>query len=314
MRRSRLTFPGGIAKITSPFLLLPQRQPAGIRGCPEELMISIGAASRKLFFKEVQPEGKEPLATVVLVHGAGGSHLSWRRQTDTMGERFRIIAVDLPGHGLSDETGESTISGHSGRIIELMDALGLEEVVLGGHSMGGAIALDTALRNPDRLAALLLVGTGARLRVQPEIFSVIKTDFELAKEAMAAMFFGAEPPDELVEEEKRHLGENAPEVLIGDFTACDSFDVMEEIASIDMPTLIVCGKEDRLTPAKYSEFLHNKIEGSEMVLFDNCGHMPMLERSAEFNHSVSSFLTGLKQEKRAWPENAEPAGSPKSAI
>ena len=234
-------------------------------------MKSIDVASRKLFFKDVQPEGKEPLATILLVHGAGGSHLSWRRQTRELAAAFRLVLVDLPGHGRSGGAGETTVQGYTRYVVDLMDALGLERVILGGHSMGGAIAVEAALRNPGRLGGLLL-----------------------AIEGMANFLFGPEPSKDLVEEEKRLLGENSSEILLQDFTACDSFDVKDEVASINLPTLILCGKQDRLTPVKYSEFLHEGIKRSEIVFFDNCGHMPMLEQSDEFNRCVSSFLAGLQ--------------------
>jgi pimeloyl-ACP methyl ester carboxylesterase len=81
--------------------------------------------------------------------------------------------------------------------------------------------------------------------------------------------------------------------MLKDFTACDSFDIMEHVGSIHAPTLIVCGREDRLTPPKYSEALREKISGSEIVLLDECGHMPMLEQSGKFNERVSSFVMRL---------------------
>ena len=257
-------------------------------------MRSIEVASRKFFFEDVQPEGAESKATVLFIHGAGGSHLSWRFQIEHLKDKFRIIAVDLPGHGMSGGEGEETISGHAKCVTALMDALELEDVVLGGHSMGGAIALKIALENPDRLGGLLLVGTGARLRVMPMIFSMIKDDFNAAVEGMASSFFGSAAPENIVNEEKRLLAKNSPDVMIRDFTACDSFDVISELATISLPTLILCGNQDSLTPVKYSEFLHDKIKGSEVVFFDDCGHMPMIERSAEFNEAVASFLTRLK--------------------
>ena len=159
--------------------------------------------------------------------------------------------------------------------------------------MGGAVALEIALGCSDRVGGLLLVGTGARLRVLPAIFSTIRENFELALEGMAGFLFGPEASPELIEEEKQLLAKNSADVLFNDFTACDAFDAMEKVASIRLPTLIVCGREDRLTPPKYSEFLHERIENSEMALLDGCGHMPMLERSREFNDCVSSFLLRL---------------------
>jgi pimeloyl-ACP methyl ester carboxylesterase len=257
-------------------------------------MKSIEVASRNFFFEDAQPEGTESTATIVFVHGAGGSHKSWRYQLKYLSDRFRIIAVDLPGHGMSGGEGEETIGEYARYLTALMDALELENVVLGGHSMGGAIALKVALENPDRLGGLLLVGTGARLRVMPMIFSMIKDDFDAAVEGMGSSFFGPAASEDIMNEEKRLLAKSSPDVMLQDFTACDSFDVINELSSISLLTLILCGNQDSLTPVKYSEFLHDKIENSEVVFFDNCGHMPMVEQSVEFNEAVASFLTRLQ--------------------
>ncbi len=97
----------------------------------------------------------------------------------------------------------------------------------------------------------------------------------------------------LIDDQKRLLADNSPDVLLGDFTACDSFDAMKEFPAISLPTLILCGKQDMLTPVKYSEFLRDNMADSEAVFFDDCGHMPMIEKSAEFNEAVASFLARL---------------------
>ncbi len=257
-------------------------------------MGAIHIASEKLFFEDIQPKREESRATLVLIHGAGGSHLSWRRQFDDLSEEYRVIAVDLPGHGMSGGKGEVTIRQYSRCVTALMDTLALTKVVLGGHSMGGAIALDVASRDAARVRALLLVGAGARLRVLPAIFSLIRQDFALAIEGVGNSLFSSEAPTELIAEEKQLLARFSRDVLIKDFTACDSFDMMDKLDSIATPALIACGKDDRLTPPKYSEHLHEKLANSELVVFDHCGHMPMLEKSTEFNRCVSSFLTKLR--------------------
>lgn len=256
-------------------------------------MKAVQVASQKLFFKDVQPENKDPLATLLLLHGAGGSHMSWRRQIEGISNRFRIIAVDLPGHGRSEGAGEATVSGYARYTAELMESLGLRNVILGGHSMGGAVALEIALRAPARVRGLLLVGTGARLRVLPAIFTMIRQDFDIAMQGMANFMFGPDAAADLIDEERQLLAKNSTDIMLKDFTACDSFDVMSEVGSLKVPALIVCGGQDRLTPPKYSEFLHEKIRGSEIALFDRTGHMPMLERSNQFNERVSSFLMRL---------------------
>jgi pimeloyl-ACP methyl ester carboxylesterase len=257
-------------------------------------MGKIAIDSQTIYFQDARPKGVEPMATILFIHGAGGSSQSWRLQYESLSESFRVIGVDLPGHGMTGGPGEETIADFANNITSLMDALGLESTVLGGHSMGGAIALDIALRSPDRVAGLVLVGTGARLRVMPMIFPMLKDDFAGALDQMGSTFFGSGVSEELMNEEKQLLAKNSPDVMIRDFKACDSFDVMEEVSSISKPTLVVCGDHDMLSPPKYAAFMSEKIEGSEYVLFEGCGHMPMLEKSEEFNKVVASFLARLK--------------------
>jgi len=273
--------------------LKPELKRLSAREVDEIRMKSIEVGSRKLFFEDIQPERCQPTATIVFVHGAGGSNLTWRFQLQNLTSKFRVIAVDLPGHGMSEGPAQTTIRSYAEYVEALMDALDLHNVILGGHSMGGAITLAIALRNPARLGGLLLVGTGARLRVLPTIFSLIRDNFEVAIEGMGNFAFGPNVSQDIVEEHKRLMRQNTPDVLIQDFTACDSFDIMDQIFEINLPTLILCGKDDRLTPSKYSELLHEKIGGSEAVFFEGCGHLPMAEQSAAFNEAVESFLTRL---------------------
>jgi len=130
--------------------------------------------------------------------------------------------------------------------------------------------------------------------VLPAIFTLIREDFNLAIQAIAGFVFCPSAPAELIEEEKQLLSRNSPDLLLKDFTACDSFDIIKRVTSIRLPSLVLCGKEDRLTSPKYSELLHRHIDGSRLTLFDDCGHMPMLEKSSEFNESLFSFMKQLQ--------------------
>jgi pimeloyl-ACP methyl ester carboxylesterase len=92
--------------------------------------------------------------------------------------------------------------------------------------------------------------------------------------------------DQAVEELKRCK----PEVLYGDFLACDQFDLSNEVEKIDLPTLVICGNEDELTPVKYSQFLHSRIEGSRLEIVPEAGHMVMMEAPEAFNEKVGEFI------------------------
>jgi pimeloyl-ACP methyl ester carboxylesterase len=227
---------------------------------------------------------------IVFVHGAGGTHEHWRFQLRQLAIRWNALAVDLPGHGESQGDGYSTIPDYRDFLRDLLDALGFSRAVLVGHSMGGGIAQGFALTYPDRLAALVLVGTGARLRVHPDIFTAIHRDMGEAGRLISGWSYSSTAMLATVASAAEAFARNRASVLEGDFRACDAFDLMGEIPMIRIPTLIVCGEDDRLTPAKYARSLHDKIPGSALTIIPGAGHMVMVEKPVEFNRVLTTFL------------------------
>ena len=227
---------------------------------------------------------------VVFVHGAGGTHEHWRFQIRPLGLRWNALAVDLPGHGESQGDGFGTIPEYRNFVRDLLDALGITRAALVGHSMGGAIAQSFALAHPDRLVALGLVGTGARLRVHPDILATTQRDVGEAARLISRWAYSQGASPATVDQAAEALARNRASVLEGDFRACDAFDAMREVAAIRVPSLILCGAEDRLTPVKYARFLHEQIPGARLALIPGAGHMVMLEKPAEFNQALVAFL------------------------
>lgn len=229
---------------------------------------------------------------LVLVHGAGGSHLDWPAPLRRLRET-NVYALDLPGHGRSEGPGRNSIAAYRDFLLAFLEALDLEKVVLVGHSMGGAIALDFALSYPRRLAGLILVGTGARLRVLPAILSGLLSDFEAMVDLILDYAFGPSATEQLKRLGRQRLLSTPPQVLYGDFTACDAFDVMERLGELRCPTLVICGTADKLTPSKYSIYLCDHIPGAELVLVEAAGHMVMLEKPEVVVKAISKFITSL---------------------
>ena len=222
-------------------------------------------------------EGEEN--TVVLVHGAGGTHLYWPAEIRRL-PGYRTLAVDLPGHGKSGGHGMQSISGYADSLREWMDAIRLEKAAFVGHSMGSAVILRLALENPGRVSALGLIGAGARLRVNPEIFTYMENEatFQKGIDAIVQGSFSPHTPPELVDLAASRMSEIRPGVLRGDFQACDLFDVMESVFKIRQSTLILCGAEDRMTPVRYSQYLSTHIPNSRLEIIPEAGHMVMLEK------------------------------------
>ena len=235
--------------------------------------------------------GDEP--TVCLVHGSGGSSAVWIRQLEGLADVARVIAPDLPGHGESGGAGIGTIDAAAGVVHGFLDALGLRTVVLGGHSMGGAVAQAFALAHPERLVGLVLVGTGARLRVLPKIFAELEGDYLEGARFVIDLATATDAPAELKAALVRRTVAVRPNVFIGDFRACDAFDVMDRIGAIRAPTLVLCGTADRLTPPKYARYVHDKIRGARLVLVEGAGHYVQIERADETTHAIREFLRDL---------------------
>ncbi len=233
-----------------------------------------------------------PLPPVVLVHGAGASSDDWPAELRALPGR-RVLAVDLPGHGAAPGPPGTSIAERAAAVEALLDAEGIARAVIAGHSMGGAVALSLALERPGRVAALVLVATGARLRVAPEALALSATPegLALAARAMADRSFGPGARDAVREARAREIAATAPGLLHSDLSACDAFDVMPRLGELRVPALVVCGTEDRLTPPKYAAFLAERLAGARLVLVPGAGHLVMVEEPRAVASAVAEFLT-----------------------
>ena len=248
----------------------------------------VTVAGERAFYAAYQGDvtGKHNL---VLVHGAGGSHLDWPAPLRRL-KGANVYALDLPGHGRSEGPGRSSITAYRDFLLAFLDALGLERAVVVGHSMGGGIALAFALHYPDRLDGLVLVGSGARLRVAPAILTGILSDFEATVDLVCDYAYGPGAAEQLKRLGRQRLSKTLPEVLHGDYAACDAFDVMERLGEVRCPTLAIGGTADMLTPPKYAIYLRDHIPGAELVLVDAAGHMVMLEKPEVVSRAISKFI------------------------
>jgi pimeloyl-ACP methyl ester carboxylesterase len=219
------------------------------------------------------------------VHGAGGSRLLWPPQLRRL-PGATVYTLDLPGHGRSGGAACDTVTGYAEAVAAFLDEADIERAVIAGHSMGGAIALTLALDFPDRVAGLVLIATGARLRVAPAILEGIRLNFRSSVELVSRSAWSPTADPALVERGRRALLEAGPAVLLGDFVACDHFDVMERLGKIAAPTLVIAGSDDMLAPPKYARFLAEHISAARCEIVADAGHMVMLERPAEVTQAV----------------------------
>jgi pimeloyl-ACP methyl ester carboxylesterase len=123
---------------------------------------------------------------------------------------------------------------------------------------------------------------------------MVKENYGEAAKLLSSWSVSASADPIIVERMVRDLRGVSAEVTWGDLTACDTFDRMDRVGEIECRTLVVCGEDDRMTPKKYSQYLHEKIKGSELVIIPGAGHSVMLERPREFNRALEGFLASLR--------------------
>ncbi|MBI3162004.1 MAG: alpha/beta hydrolase [Chloroflexi bacterium] len=248
-------------------------------------------AAKIYYFAHEAEEQIKKRPPVILLHGAGGNHLSWPPQIRRL-PGATVFALDLPGHGKSEGMGRQSIDEYVDDVAALMKELKIRAAVFVGISMGSAIALSLALKHPKKTLGLGLVGSGAKLRVAPSILETAgnPNTFESAVEEINSNCFSANAPQNLLQLSKQSMMEIRPPVLLGDFLACNTFDVFNGLEKITAPTLILCGTEDKMTPVKYSEFLRDKIKGSTLHMIENAGHMAMAEQPDKVAELLSQFI------------------------
>jgi len=240
------------------------------------------------------PAGK---TGIIFVHGAGGSHLMWLGQLSFFRKDYNPVAVNLPGHILSPGPARTAVKDYAEFVLALADALKLDRFLLAGLSMGGAISQYLALHFPDRLLAVALLSTGAKLKVMPDLFHLIRENWPEYLKLFPQFAFSKNAPKSVVEQSLKELARIDPVSAEADFRACDGFDVIGQVKNIRLATLIISASQDLLTPPKYSDYLASQIPGSKLVRIENAGHIVNLEKPAEVNSALGGFFKSIQEKK-----------------
>ena len=227
---------------------------------------------------------------LVFIHGAGNSSLSFYYQL----RHFRNSkAIDLPGH--PDGIPCNSIEGYLEWVRGFVKARRYKDVVICGHSMGGAIAQLYALKYPDELKGLILMGTGARLKVDQEHFEKaqdISDPVSMWVDSQKGYFKGVEP--DLYQLLVQRAAQIGPDVGLNDLLCCDRFDVMSEVSKINLPTEIIAGSIDELTPVKFADYLAANISNSQEHVIEGGDHFLQLQMHQQVNGIIDQFLARIK--------------------
>lgn len=229
-------------------------------------------------------------ATLVFIHGAGGSSVLWREQVEALKDKANTIAIDLPGHGRSPGPGRDKIEDYAGLVAEFIGEVSAPRPVAVGLSMGGAITLQLLLDYPDKFCAGILIATGSKLRVMPQIFETIEKDFNAFIDLTASFALSPKTDPEALRPLMEDSAMCEPGIVADDFRACNVFDVMARLGEIKVPVLVVTGEDDKLTPPKYGQFMVQSIPKAQSVHIMDAGHLSPAEKPEEVNMAIADFL------------------------
>lgn len=242
---------------------------------------------------------------IIFIHGFPFDKSSWQPQIEFLKKTQRVIAYDIRGFGKSTAGSvKTTISLFADDLIKLMDALQINKAVVCGLSMGGYILLNAVTHYPERFAAIILSDTQCiadsdeakkkRYKTIDQIEAGGLNDFA---EAFIKNIFCQESlknNTELIQKIKNIIISTLPETITGTLSAlAQRPEMCSSLNEISIPALILCGKEDIVTPLAQAESLHSSIPNSELYCIDKAGHMSNLEQPDRFNLHLAVFISGL---------------------
>ena len=234
--------------------------------------------------------------TTLYVHGSGGTHRLWAGQYSPDGPAHPAVALDLSGHGRSEdvetEPGSETLGAYAADVVAV--AAETDATVLVGNSLGGAVLFRTlldGLYDPD---GVVLAGTGAKLAVHERIRELLDRDYEAVIQFLhedSRLFYRGN--EAVTERSAGAMHETGQAVTRRDYLSCHTFDVRDELGAITVPALALVGEHDNLTPPAYHEFLAEELPDCELAVVDDAAHLAMIEQPDAFNARLREFLDCL---------------------
>jgi 2-hydroxy-6-oxonona-2,4-dienedioate hydrolase len=243
--------------------------------------------------------------TVILLHGLGGSSANWMLNMDVLARRYRVIAPDQIGFGQSDKP---MINYRVGTYVDFLDkfysALKVERAVLVGNSMGGWIAALYAAQHPERVERLVLVdaaGFAPPKDFDAKQLAALNPSTREGMRALASRVFynkqlyGSDEAIDFMLAQRMAAGDGYTIQSLIESIARGEDMLDGRLSAIKQPTLIIWGREDGLTPlAEFGERFKREIPSAEFVVLEQCGHVPMVEKAAEFNAALLKFLAAAR--------------------
>lgn len=242
-----------------------------------------------IYYTPTQPEASR-YPPLVLIHGAGGSHLDWPPNLRRLPEAH-VIALDVPGHGRSSGDGYDDTLLYAHDVVALLDTLDIEHAIIAGHSMGGAIAQQIGIHHSQRAAGLILIGTGSKLPIDPTLPQRIVEEPDATIDWIMSWAWHDSASADLKRLGRERLQTVPLSVLERDYLACQAFDVRDQLERITAPTLVLAATEDRMIKLKFSLTLSEHIPDATLVTIDQAGHMFPLEQPDAVTTAIQHWLS-----------------------
>jgi len=240
---------------------------------------------------------------VVLIHGYPFNRSMWAEQVSALADSYRVVTLDLRGHGESESsTGASTMKLMAQDVAALMDELQIDRAVIGGLSMGGYVTLAFYQLFAERVEKLLLADTRAQADTEEAKATRGDQVQQIQADGMTGIVTAMLPkllsPEtvskqpEIVKRVRDMMMHTSPEGAIGALRGmAEREDQTERLSQINVPALIVVGKEDPITPVADSQKMHERIAGSQLVVIENASHVSNIEQPEQFNRALREFLS-----------------------
>jgi pimeloyl-ACP methyl ester carboxylesterase len=242
-------------------------------------------------------EDRDGSATPLLcVHGSGGTHGVWKAQLARLSDTRPVAALDLSGHGESDDVdtdpGPETLTAYVEDVRAVADEV--DAGVLVGNSLGGAVALTAVLDGGFDADAVVLAGSGAKLSVLDELRDWLAGEGDGFSRAVEFLhredFLFHDPSERELAVSKEAMREAGREVVERDFMSCHTFDVRDRLDQVETPVFALTGEYDRLTPPQYHEYVAEHVQDGAWTTVEDAAHLSMLEAPEAFNDELSAFL------------------------
>jgi pimeloyl-ACP methyl ester carboxylesterase len=232
--------------------------------------------------------------TIIFIHGLGESLESWRHQINFFSKKFKVIALDLRGHGKSSIPKKKIEIGDFAEDVKgLLDHLGVKKAHFCGLSMGALVLFEIYKRYPDYFLSMILVA--ARHKFPPAQTAVLEgMSMEIIGAEVATFALAANAPEQLKEEVARMIAGTKKDAYIQSAEATSMLDYSELLPKIKVPTLIIVGELDIVTPVSSAEIINKSIQGSILQIIPGVGHLPNREASEKFNNLLDEFLYKIK--------------------